>query len=276
MRQKNANFSKKEDKKLSDGKKTIVGVFDSGVGGLSVLGACVRLAPQFSYLYYGDNARAPYGSRPAGEIVCFVREALQLFRERGAAAAVLACNTATAVAVERMRREFPFPVLGVEPAVKQAAARYGSALVLCTPRTAESERLRRLIARFPACRFTVVPLEGLAAEIERSLCEGKEPDLGAHLPPDRSACVVLGCTHYALVSDKIAAFYGVPVFDGAAGTARRLLSVLGGFGEAEGSLGGYINKSSPSFLGESGGEQVFFLGESAPLNEKIYKQMFKK
>lgn len=253
-----------------------IGVFDSGIGGLTVLWECLSLLHGAQYYYLGDNARAPYGNRSEEEICSFVREALGRFRDLGVDAAVLACNTATAVAVDEMRREFGFPVLGVEPAVKQAAERYKSALVLCTPRTAESGRLRRLIDRFPVCRFTVAPLEGFAAEIEHSFREGREPDLYAHLPANDAECVVLGCTHYALVSKELSVFYGVPVLDGASGTARRLLSVLGRPKGAKGSVCGDINKSLPSVRENYGGENVIFLGESSEINEKIFKQMFEK
>ena len=143
-----------------------VGVFDSGIGGLTVLKACVGKLPDCLFYYYGDNARAPYGSRPRGEIVRFVAEALRRFERIGVDAAVLACNTATAVCAEQMRAAFPFPVVGVEPylagAIERAlthgekltisdhlpAGRYDGVVLGCT----HYVFFRQEIARFYGCR----------------------------------------------------------------------------------------------------------------------------
>lgn len=203
-----------------------VGVFDSGIGGLTVLKACVGKLPDCLFYYYGDNARAPYGSRPRGEIVRFVAEALRRFERIGVDAAVLACNTATAVCAEQMRAAFPFPVVGVEPAVRPAALQCSRVLVLATPRTAESDRLRRLLARYPQCDFTVCALPYLAGAIERALTRGEKLTISDHLPAGRYDGVVLGCTHYVFFRQEIARFYGCRVFDGGEGTANRLKSVL--------------------------------------------------
>lgn len=203
-----------------------VGVFDSGIGGLTVLKACVGKLPDCCFYYYGDNARAPYGSRPRGEIVRFVSEALRRFERIGVDAAVLACNTATAVCAEQMRAAFPFPVVGVEPAVRPAALQCSRVLVLATPRTAESDRLRRLLARYPRCDFTVCALPYLAGAIERALTRGDKLTISDHLPAGRYDGVVLGCTHYVFFRQEIARFYGCMVFDGGEGTANRLKSVL--------------------------------------------------
>ncbi len=252
-----------------------VGVFDSGVGGLTVLAECVRLAPHIRYFYIGDNAHAPYGSRPEEEIVSFVRAAMERFRALGVSAAVLACNTATAVCAERMREEFPFPIVGTEPAVRSAAAVCGNVLVLATPRTAESGRLNALLARFPRCRFTVAGLPDLAGAVERFLTQGIRFDLADHLPRGTFDGVVLGCTHYVFLREAIAAFYGAPVFDGNAGVARRLLGVLdAGLGEAEWSASPKINKSLPFKWSEASRKSVVFLGKSAQINAKIFEQTF--
>lgn len=160
-----------------------VGVFDSGVGGLTVLKDCARLMPGVCFYYFGDNGNAPYGERPEREIVPLVRAALERFRRLGVCAAVLACNTATSVCAEQMRREFPFPIVGMEPAVSLAARCCKNALVLCTPATASGSRLASLLARFPQTRFTVFPAKGLAAAIERSLIGGTFFELFAYIPP---------------------------------------------------------------------------------------------
>ncbi len=253
----------------------LIGVFDSGVGGLSVLRACVKRLPALEYLYLGDNGRAPYGSRSPEEISAFTKEGLEQFRERGVAAAVLACNTATAVCLEKMRESFSFPILGTEPAVLPAAREGRRILVLCTPRTAESERLKALIGRCEKTQFTVHACPNLAAAIEGRLLRGEPLSWEEHLPAGDFDGVVLGCTHYALLGGEIAAFYKAPVYDGAEGIARRLEAVLsdlrvdGGWRERE-----QINKSLPCEWAENGSTNVCFLGKSAEIDRKIFKQTF--
>lgn len=252
-----------------------IGVFDSGIGGLSVLNACYKRLPALRYFYLGDNLRAPYGSRPPEEIASFTEEALRRFRGLGVAAAILACNTATAVCLEEMRSKFSFPILGTEPALLPAARRGGNILLLCTPRTAASVRLGSLISRCCGATFTVHACPDLAADIERKLARGETPDLSAHLPRGTFDGVVLGCTHYALIGREISAFYSAPVYDGAEGIARRLEAVLrANEVDSEWSKNNKINKSLPHFQREKGETTIKFLGKCASLNRKIFEQTF--
>lgn len=254
-----------------------MGVFDSGIGGLTVLAACVRRLPAARFYYLGDNARAPYGSRTEEEITRFVRAALHRFERLRVKAVVLACNTATAVCAERMRAEFSFPIIGMEPAIAPAAKTCRRILVLATPRTAQSDRLHALLGRFPACSFSVVPLPSLAGAIERHFRFGENLTLSDYLPGIACDGVVLGCTHYAFFQREIGDFYKVPVFDGADGAARRLQSVLAeekkyaGIGTADHFLG----KQNPNKCftkkykkGQNGG--VFFLGKAKKDNQRVY------
>lgn len=258
---------------MKEKNRPTVGVFDSGVGGLTVLGECVRRIPGAEFLYLGDNARAPYGSRLPEEILSFVREALAEFERRGVDAALLACNTATAVAADRVRKEFPFPIVGTEPAVAPAARACGNVLILCTPRTAESARLSALVARFPQTRFTVCPAPRLAGEIERSLTCGKSLTLSDHLPRGNFDGVVLGCTHYVFFRDEIASFYRAPVFDGNIGTALRLRALLSL--KNIGTDDHLCPEQNPNkcltkkynFRQNMG---VFFLGRGAKINRKVF------
>lgn len=216
-----------ENSILSVGQRQVrIGIFDSGVGGLNVLGACMQRLPHALFYYFGDNSHAPYGNRAPAEIGRYVGKALSRFARLHVSAVVLACNTATAVCAEQMRARFSFPVIGMEPAIAPAARVCRNVLVLATPRTAESERLRRLISRFPQCRFTVCALPALAGAIERRFSDGEKLTISDHLPPGSYDGVVLGCTHYAFYRREIADFYGVPVFDGVQGTANRLEQVL--------------------------------------------------
>ena len=265
-----------------------VGVFDSGIGGLTVLAACARLNPACTFYYFGDNGRAPYGSRPPEEITSFVREALDRFKILKVDAAVLACNTATAVCADLLRAEYSFPIVGMEPAVKPAAEVCERVLVLATPRTAESARLHALIKCYPNRHFTVHAAEGLAAAIEEKFLRGKELELSEFLPKGRFDGVVLGCTHYSFLREEISAFYGAPVFDGALGTAKRLRFLLMKEGERRGEVEklkkiGIINHLQPAEnpnncfsqnRNKMGKIEIIFLGKYKNPNKYLFCREF--
>ena len=254
-----------------------VGIFDSGIGGLTVLKECVRIVPEAKYFYFGDNQRAPYGNRSEEEIFSFAREALDKFRRMKADAVVIACNTVTAVCLDTFRREYPFPLIGIEPAVKPAAGRGGEALVLATLRTAKSARLKILTERFSGCSFRIAPCPYLAEAIEEYFSEGERFLLSAHLPEGKFDSVVLGCTHYAFFAEEISAFYRAPVFDGATGVAKRLDQVLEmlrlGIGDH------YVttiktNKSLRKNRMNDRIKGVKFIGKCKNLNRKVYLQTY--
>ena len=265
-----------------------VGVFDSGIGGLTILDACVRLNPDCTFFYLGDNGRAPYGSRRPEEIVSFVREALDRFAKLKVDAVVLACNTATAVCADVLRTEYSFPIVGVEPAVKPASDWCERILVLATPRTAEGERLQLLLKRFPERQFTVYAAEGLAAAVEDRFLRGKPLELSEHLPQGDFDGVVLGCTHYSFLRREISAFYDAPVFDSALGTAKRLNFILKEESQRRGEQEkpkkiGILNHSQPKpnpnncfsqNQKKKGDFRVFFLGEYEKPNKYLYECHF--
>ena len=260
--------------------RVCIGVFDSGAGGLGVLFECLRLSRGVRYFYLSDEAHAPYGSRTEQEIASYVRKGLRIFEALGVDAAVLACNTATAACVEEMRRAFPFPVVGTEPAVRLAErAGCKHALVLVTPRTAQCARFRALLAR-ERDRFTVFSPPRLASAVERFVTEGERFPLSDHLPRGTFDGVVLGCTHYTLVKDEIAAFYASPVFDGNPGTARRVLSLAGRDGQPPAGIfdhrkGGLTtNKRSAQECEPTTKNEVFFLNSPKIYNKLHDEHMF--
>lgn len=204
-----------------------IGILDSGVGGLGVLGEALRLFSGARFYYFADREHAPYGSMGENELKKCVLSGLEMFEKRGVCAAALACNTATAVCAEEMRRRFAFPVIGTEPAVRPAVrAGCKNVLVLVTPRTRDTARFRALLARERG-NFTVFAPPRLASAIEAYAAGGPPPTLSDHLPAGRFDGVVLGCTHYALLGEEISRFYSAPVFDGNGGTARRLYACAG-------------------------------------------------
>ena len=249
-----------------------VGIFDSGIGGLTVLDACVRRVPDARYYYYGDNQRAPYGGRSEDEILLFTQEACDTFLKIGVDAAVIACNTATACALGELRRKYPFPVIGMEPAVKPAAE-YKRVLVLATERTAESARMQMLLARFPNCDFTLCPCPHLAAAIEKYYTEGERFLLSSHLPEGSFDAVVLGCSHYSYFAREVALRYRCPVFDGNEGVAKRLESVLNklAVGRTDHLLTTQNTNVCFSFRAK---KRVKFVGNSREVNQKVYFRTF--
>ncbi len=233
-----------------------IGVFDSGVGGLSVLSALVRELPGERFLYFGDRANAPYGEKTHERIAEISLANSEMLLSLGAKALVVACNTATAASVELLRERFPdVPVIGIEPAVKPAfEAGCRTVLVLATPRTTSEERFTSLLERRSreyGGKAVGVPCPGLSELIEEDRADAgyfEKLFAGyADLSPDG---IALGCTHYRFAVKQIRqASGGIPVFDGAEGTARRcrrlleerkMLSVSGGgiefIGDADGRI----------------------------------------
>ena len=218
---------------LSHSPTDAVAVFDSGVGGLTVLWALQKALPHEHFLYWGDTANAPYGDRSEEEILALTQAtADHLLRERRCKALVLACNTATAAAAEDLRKRFAdIPIIGMEPAVRPAlAATSGVVWVLGTAATLRSDRFRALIP--PHERERVVPLAapGMVPLIEAGKADGPAMErylLGRTRGLPRPSAVVLGCTHFPLAEAALRQVVGdVPFFDGAAGTARQTARVL--------------------------------------------------
>ncbi|MES2993973.1 MAG: glutamate racemase [Pseudomonadota bacterium] len=213
-----------------------IGIFDSGVGGLSILRALRARVGDASMIYVGDVANAPYGDRPAEHVVERSRDVAAWLIEQGAAMIVVACNTATVLAIESLRARWPSIVfVGVEPGVKPAAARSRTQRigVMATAATAGSARLRHLIERYASdAHVHVQPCPGLADAIERGVVEGAE--LRALLTPHCEALraaavdtVVLGCTHYPIVETTIRELLGpdITLIDTATAVAERSASL---------------------------------------------------
>ena len=226
-----------------------VGVFDSGVGGLSVLRALLAELPDTRFVYVADSAHAPYGERSAAEVSARTHRVTAHLREaHGIDALVLACNTATAHAIDDLRRNHPdLPVVGVEPALKPAAAssHSGHIGVLATRGTLGSARFAQLRDRQVAAatrplHFSCQPCDGLADAIERhdastalALCERYLHSLREQAGPDMDT-LVLGCTHYPFASEVLSRLCGptVTLVDTGTPVARRTRDVVGSFGEA--------------------------------------------
>lgn len=214
-----------------------IGIFDSGVGGLSVWRQVVHQLPAESLLYLADQAHVPYGGRSAAEIQDFCLAVADHLVQRGCKALVVACNTASAVALEPLRNRFPeLAILGLEPAVKPAVAltRSGVVGVMATPATFQGDLYQATVGRHASSVKVVEQVcIGLADLVEQGQLEGPECDatLRRFLEPMLAAgadTIVLGCTHYPFVIEAIRRLVGpsLAVLDPAPSVARHLGRVL--------------------------------------------------
>ena len=209
-----------------------VGVFDSGVGGISVLAEMRRVLPNEDFLFYGDTAHAPYGTKRPEEVLGFVRGVMAHLENRGVKAVVIACNTATSVAAEELRRTCLMPIIGMEPALKPAheLRHGGQILVLATPMTLRLPKFQRLMERYGE-GVEPLPCPGLMDLVEQEDFVQARRYLQEHFAPfdmARVDAVVLGCTHYSFLRPVLRELLpeNVPVLDGNQGTARQLARVL--------------------------------------------------
>lgn len=210
--------------------KNPIGVFDSGVGGVSVLSELISVMPNEDFLYFGDSYNAPYGTKSNDEILKLSKACTKKLLDMGAKAIVIACNTATSVAVKHLREKYSsIPIIGIEPAIKPAAEykKNSKILVMATPMTLKKEKFRNLMKNF-SDNDEIIPLPcpGLVELIEQGKTDGVETTdfLKNLLSPyfDKNIdSVVLGCTHYPFVKEAVKKTfpYEVKIFDGGHGTA---------------------------------------------------------
>ncbi len=260
-----------------------VGVFDSGVGGLSVLRAIRRELPGVPALYVADQAHVPYGPRPLAEVRAFSEAIARFVIRRGARVVVVACNAASAGALHRLREVFPsVPFVGMEPAVKPAAetTRTGKVGVLATPATFQGELFASVVERFAnGVELVNHTCPGLVARIEEGDLDGPATRaiLEDALRPMLARgidTVVLGCTHYPFVIPLIEriAGPGVRVIDPAPAVARQAARVLAQAAPGAAAAGdrapvGVVTSGEPARL-----EELLprLLGESFPVGRVVW------
>lgn len=209
--------------------KDLIGVLDSGMGGVSVLRTATRLLPCENFLYYGDNKHAPYGPRSTEEIVDLSARAVEYLESQGVKALLIACNTITAAYAATLRARANYPVIGMEPAVKPAslARSGGKVLALATRATLRLDKFQRLMDSYGE---GVIPVEGagLVELVEAGKADSGEAReaLAALFAPymgEQIDAIVLGCTHYPFLRRQIEPFFpGARIFDGREGTVREL------------------------------------------------------
>ena len=214
--------------------KDLIGFFDSGVGGISVLSTARRLMPNENFIYFGDNANAPYGPRPLEDIRKLSKASVDRLIARDIKALVIACNTATSAYADILRSQrSDIPIVGMEPALKPAhfARHGGKVIVLATAATLRLEKFERLMRLYGDDVITVVG-QGLVELVESGKARSPEADslLKALLNPYKDMqidAIVLGCTHYPFLREAIQALFPrAGIFDGLNGTAMRLKYLL--------------------------------------------------
>lgn len=195
---------------------TPIGIFDSGVGGLSVLAHIRRRLPAESLHYVADSAFAPYGCKPVDIVQQRCLAIAEFFHQRGCKALVVACNTATAAAIHQLRATYDMPIIGMEPAIKPGLlkSRRKRVGVMVTRSTANSEKFNRLINRFEQLGEVIVqPCPGLVEAIESGRPESRtlQQMLRDYILPlieQGVDTLILGCSHYPLVIDQIRSIAG--------------------------------------------------------------------
>lgn len=256
---------------MRDQRSSPVGVFDSGLGGLSVLKELLRVMPREDLIFRGDSANAPYGTKTAEEVYTLSRRSTEWLLERGCKEIVVACNTASAVCIERLRQDYPqVPFIGIEPALKPAALENpgGKILLMATPLTLHLERIAALRQRFETTAFiSFIPCRGLVELIEEGHLEDEAlfsflEELISPAMRRGLDAAVLGCTHYPHIKPALARFFeeGTKLYDGSNGTARRALFVLRekGLDRREGQGGVTLFNTDPDPLLRARAEQLLY------------------
>ena len=236
-----------------------IAVFDSGLGGISVLRALVQRLPGEDFLYFGDSANAPYGSRGTEEIRALTLDNAELLFAQGCKALVVACNTATSAAINDLRQRHPDRIIvGIEPALKLAVTRHphGKILVMATEATLREQKFAALMEKYADdCEICKCPCPALVEFVERGELHGARllsclhEELDPFLTPAPDA-VVLGCTHFPFLRQAISEVVGsaTELLDGADGTAKETKRRLAEAGLLRGGTQGSvtIRNSLPS------------------------------
>ena len=207
-----------------------IGIFDSGLGGVSVLKTAVQHLPNEHFIYYGDNLHAPYGTKTPEKVLALSYQAVDFLLHKQAKAIVIACNTATAHAAQALRARYSLPIIGMEPALKPAFSmrKQGKILVLATPNTLHSKKYDLLHEQFGDHSISL-PCPGLMEYVEEMdlASSALHAHLGALFAPyekETIDVVVLGCTHYVFLKQAIAMHFPktTQLIDGNFGTVQQL------------------------------------------------------
>lgn len=215
-----------------------IGFFDSGIGGMTVLHQALKFLPNEDYIFYADTLHVPYGEKPKVEVRDYVFNAVDFIANQGVKALVIACNTATSIAVDDLRKKYDFPILGIEPAVKPAVenceGKRKKVLVLATNLTLREEKFHNLVKSIDHHDIVEsLPLPGLVHFAENM--EFREEKVVPYLAEALSSLdlkqygtIVLGCTHFPYFTNIFRGIFPeeVDIVSGSVGTAKNLRRIL--------------------------------------------------
>lgn len=213
-----------------------VGIFDSGMGGLSVLALAKKWLPNVDFIYYGDSKNAPYGIKTKEEVINLSIVICDLLIEKGVEAIIVACNTATSAAIKVLREKYAIPIIGMEPALKPAIEHNhgGHIAVMATPMTLRENKFQSLLKNMTTdqCVYEI-PAPKIVELVESGITSGEEIDrvlesYFSKLPLDQIESVVLGCTHFLFIKSAILKLFkgDVELIDGNEGTIHQLMRKL--------------------------------------------------
>lgn len=222
--------------------KINIGIFDSGIGGMTLLHQAMVMMPHEKFIFYADTDHVPYGTKSREQVISYVDSVIQFMLAHDCKAVVIACNTATAVAAEQMRSKYrQLPIIGIEPAVKPAVAESQGkrVLVVATPLTVHEKKLQSLVERVDDAHLVdLLELPGLVEFAERG--EFVSDEVTSYLEKklsvyelDKYGELVLGCTHFNYFKDTFRKLMpqGTHIIDGSLGTVRQLMRILDARGE---------------------------------------------
>jgi len=213
-----------------------IGIFDSGMGGLSVLAFAKKMLPYEDFIYYGDSANAPYGTKTKEEVIELSIRIVDYLIKRGVKAVVVACNTATSAAIDTLREMYDIPIIGMEPALKPAIERNqgGDIVVMATPMTLNEDKFQQLFSKMKTerCIYEVAApkIVGLVEEgvVDGHVMQQVIETYFKYIPKGQIESVVLGCTHFVFVKSVIRDLFSqkVNLIDGNFGTINQLIRKL--------------------------------------------------
>lgn len=213
-----------------------IGVFDSGIGGLTVLRKIIELLPKEEYIYYADTDNVPYGTKPKEEVKKYVKQAVDFLISKNVKAIVIACNTATSIAIKDLRKTYSIPIIGIEPAAKPAVEnrKNKKVLIMATPTTIREEKLKYLLESLNAKEnVDLIAMPKLVEYAEKK--EFNSNNVKQYIQEqlieyklENYSELVLGCTHFPFFTEVLKEIFpkDTQIIDGSIGVANRLKNVL--------------------------------------------------
>ncbi|MEA3423174.1 MAG: glutamate racemase [Bacillota bacterium] len=216
--------------------QNFIGVFDSGMGGVTVLADLVEAMPCENFIFYGDSINAPYGVRSQNDIIALTDKAVEHLIDRGAKVVVIACNTATSAAINHLRDKYPIPIIGMEPAIKPALKDNdgGHIAVMATPMTLRLDKFNSLIDRLKGKgKVLKISSPKLVTMVENGVISGIEiesyiEEIFSDYDAEKMESIVLGCTHFLYLKRVLRNIFGegIKIYDGNMGTVNRVKQIL--------------------------------------------------